>query len=266
MPYWDLARFHDRVLRHKVLWDENPFLLCRTVTPLSVREKRLFCNCPECYKSRRMADRYCMSHPFGSFVDPPCDKNTFSWELREADIKQCFSYKDAQIILAMIQTDPEAKYKHSSSPLLWPPRVVKQHVEFLINEWPIEYGVSLLGTKYERLRTYFRSKGPNMLKRALRSHSLSPFGRTSLYTIREKTDSIVLCDTKRYRYNPRYDDKFRICFRNIPGTVEYLILHGCFYRGHNKPVFSGLDLPKMSGPAPKRSKTNSPARLLVCVT
>ena len=247
MPYWDIIGFRDRICRHKVRWGENPFLLCRTVTPESVREVRLFCNCPECYDSRRRADRELLSHPFGSFSDPPFDKNMFMQELREADMKSCFSSKDARLILAMIQTDPGIPFSHSSSPLDWSTSALKMHVNFIITEYYPICGLSLLGTLYERLRVFGQSKGRNLLKRALRSHSLSPFGRSSgfnanLYPIRESSAKTVVDQgNRKYRYNPAYDSKFRICFRNIPGTIEYLMLHRCFYRGQQSctsPVFS----------------------------
>ena len=272
MVYWDLDGFRNRVLRHKVRWDDSIFLLCRTVTPSSVRELRLYCNCPECYDSRRRVDRYVLSHPLGSFVDPPCSKHDFSQELREADYKTCFSHRDARIILEMMQTDPSVPFSHSSSPLYWPDSFVRRHTDYLISQFYPHCGVSLLGTQFERLRVFRQNKGPQMIKRALRSHSLSPFGRATsygfhLYPIRESNSDIVSSGGKRYKYNTRYDDKFRICFRNIPGTIEYLILHECFYRGHNKLVFSGLDASEMSGPPVKRlrqtSKTSSKSSSLV---
>ena len=261
MVYWDHKNFRDRISRHKVRWGEDPFLLCRTVTPESVREARSSCGCPGCYDSRRRADRYMLSHPFGSFVNPPCDPNTFALELREADIKSCFSMRDAQLLLSMMQTDPDNTFSHSSSPLAWSKSALQKHVDFLIDAHP-SCAVSLLGTKYNRLYTYVRQKGPRLLMRALRSHSFSPFGHTSLFSIRETLDRVVRKDGKKYRLNPWYDQKFRICFRNIPGTIEYLVLHRCFYRNFSQPIFSGPGPSEMSQPPPKRPKTNSKTTLV----
>ena len=251
MPYWELALFREKISRHKIRWHDNPFLLCRTVTPLSVREARVFCNCPECYDSRRRNDRFMLSHPLGSFVSPPTDHDTFSRELRGLDTVRCFARRDLQTLLCMIHTNPDIPLSQPSWDIeylkTWSGPLMRDQIRFLKDRAHLGCSGSFGGIIYHRLDTFSDRKGPRLLRRALRSHSISPFGpKSRLFPIRETFGD----------YIGRFQNHRNIAFGLIPGTIEYLTVHKCFYRG-TKIVFSGPEFTMGDGPPPKRKKLSS---------
>ena len=237
--FTSLPGFRKRVRRHRVRWDSDPFLICRTVTPLALRDMRVRCNCVGCLESRRRTDRTFLSHPLGSFADPPTDKFTFALELREVDVVSKFCRDDAIVTLGMLGLNDDFEFLQPSWDVnyisTWSNSELRDHVTYLEDEYPFTCRESLKGINYRRLALHdSRHKGPRLLMRALRSHSVQPYGHTRLYKIPEKYDRKYDRMPKSELRCPRFP---RIGFGLIPGTIEYLIVHKCFYR--SKIIFSG---------------------------
>ena len=173
---------------HRPIWGTNPFLLCRTVTPLEFRDLKIQCNCRDCYLSRTRTLSDYFTHPFGSRSDPPRGRFELSKILRyRLDMDHdVFAADNSVILLKMIDSDPThvATFTDSIVPIV-SRRSLKKIVRDLLVSDPGNR--SLNGLFYSRLQIFdLRRKGPRLLRRARRSHCIrpSPF----LYDLQETTD------------------------------------------------------------------------------
>lgn len=168
--------FPDRseLLYHKPVWGANPFLLCRTVTPLDFRDLRLVCNCCDCYISRIRTASDFLTHPFGSRCDPPRGRYELAQVLRsrlDTD-RDVFATDNSIVLLNMLQTDPSVATLGLVVPVM-SLSMIRSGVQDLLVSDPGNR--SLNGLFYDRLKFFdLRRKGPRLLRRARRSHSIAP--------------------------------------------------------------------------------------------
>lgn len=214
------------ILRHKVSWGADPFLICRSITPVEVREFRSACNCFPCRRSRLhyQADR--LSHPFGSHLDYPVSRFRYSLHLRKScDTRvDLFARSNAVCLLRMMFTDRENR-SFDDWPILIPRKSIRGLVQDVISTQSGTHR-SLHGLFYSALDWYHPiRKGPRLLRRARRSHSICP--QFPITKIPESTDTWCSDSTPLDDYitpNTLYPD-----FAKSPSSIERLVLERHFH-------------------------------------
>ena len=241
------------ILFHKPIWGQTPFLLCRSVTPVDLRDSKKRCNCRDCYLSRTRTVSHYLSHPFGSRSDPPRGRHEFALHLRNKwDMdRDIFALSNSIILLKMIDSDSDvvATFNDPIRPVI-SIGYIQAVVRDLLIEDPGDR--SLNGLFYDRLKVYdLRRKGPRLLRRARRSHSIRPV--SSLYDLPEIVDDWT--SNGRVYFDPPNDFP-KNSVANFPSSVERLVHEGHFHdRSCLTFEFSGPT--KMSKRAPRRKRSRS---------
>ena len=218
------------IQRHKLSWGADQFLICRSVTPPEFRELDS-CNCFPCRKSRIYFYANLLSHPFGSHVNPPMSRFAYSEYLRSTlDLKNdIFAESNAFSLLRMMFTDPENR-SFDHWPMYISPKTVPGLVRDLLSTHPLD-NRSLNGLFYSALRWHsLKRKGPRLLMRARRSHSVRP--SPHLYSIPETYDtwcSKASPDFDVPEFSVRYPD-----FAKFPSSIERLVRDGYFHNRVNR--------------------------------
>ena len=218
VPSWSEIRFH------KPVWGLNPFLLCRTVTPIELRDLKICCNCRDCYSSRSRAISDYLSHPFGSRSDPPRGRYELSKILRyKLDmVHDVFAFDNSVILLKMLESDSACVATFADSIL---PIVSVRSLRDLVRDLLISDSGnrSLNGLFFSRLHVYdLRRKGPRLLRRARRSHCIRP--GPFLYDLQETVDpwTSVSCDTSEVPVHVSN------CVATFPSSIERLVFEKHF--------------------------------------
>lgn len=241
------------ILFHKPIWGTTPFLLCRSVTPVDLRDSKKRCNCRDCYLSRTRTVSDYLSHPFGSRSNPPRGSHEFAQHLRNKwDMdRDVFALDNSIILLKMIDSDSDvvATFNDPIRPVI-SIGYIQAVVRDLLIEDPGDR--SLNGLFYDRLKVYdLRRKGPRLLRRARRSHSIRP--HASLYDLPEIVDTWGI-DGRVYFDPP--DDFSNSSVANFPSSIERLVYEGHFH-DRTRLTFEFSDPSKMSKRIPRRKRSRS---------
>ena len=238
---------------HKPVWGPSSFLLCQTATPAEFRDLRYQCNCPPCYSSRSRAHANELCHPFGSKSDPPMSKYRFARFLRDLfDTKtDCFAKSNAIVLVGMMYSDPNNSYfdqwatEMTSSDLKRRLRYSLTHQAMTMI--PSNFR-SFSGLFYSRLHVFnLRRKGPRLLTRARRSHSIAP--SAILGSISEDTDT--WCPGFQTDASSEWNGSIPI-FAKLHGFIENLVFTGHFHRSMS--LTSKFRFGSMSDATKKRPK------------
>lgn len=218
----------DELLYHKSNWGKSPFLLCRTVTPADLRDLRSRCNCRDCYMSRIRSISNCLSHPFGSRSDPPRGPFEFSSMLRSKhDMAHDLFAIDNSIILSNMIISGSKNVATTNH--IYPVNsisYIRDRIRDRLNDDPGDR--SLNGLFFSRLKVFdLRRKGPRLLRRARRSHSIPP--PFPLYDLPEIVDTWcsgdhIFCESDII--SPDF-------VANFPGSIEQLVHKSHFHDRQN---------------------------------
>ena len=214
----------DEILYHKPIWGTNPFLLCRTVTPADLRDSRSRCNCRDCYLSRIRSISNYLSHPFGSRSDPPRGPFEFSSMLRSKNdmVHDVFATDNSIVLLNMIFSGSEIV---ATNDRIYPVNsidFIRDRVRDRLTDDPGDR--SLNGLFFSRLKVFdLRRKGPRLLRRARRSHSIPP--SVPLYDLPEIVDT--WCSGSHIFREPDIVPPDFVA--NFPGSIEQLVHKGHFH-------------------------------------
>ena len=254
VPSWSEIRFH------KPVWGLNPFLLCRTVTPIELRDLKICCNCRDCYSSRSRAISDYLTHPFGSRSDPPRGRYELSKILRyKLDmVHDVFAFDNSVILLKMLESDSACVATFADSIL---PIVSVRSLKNLVRDLLVSDSGnrSLNGLFYSRLQVFdLRRKGPRLLRRARRSHCIRP--GPFLHDLQETVDpwTSSSCDIDEVQMDVSK------CVATFPSSIERLVLEKHFHgRRELTYDFSGSSI--MSESASRRQKRSRSLVRAFCV-
>ena len=240
------------ILFHRPIWGTSPFLLCRTVTPPEFRHLKLQCNCRDCYLSRIRTQSDYLTHPFGSRSDPPRSRYELSKVLRvKLDMDHdVFAVNNSTVLLKMMGTDSNvATYNDPIVPVM----SVRSLEDIVRDRLVHDPGNrSLNGLFFSRLQVFdLRRKGPRLLRRARRSHSIRP--SLPLYDLPEIVD---LWTSTTVDYD---EDQLDISnsVATFPSSIERLVSEKHFHdRRGLTYVFSDSSIMSNSGSRrPKRNRS-----------